>query len=191
VLLIACANIANLLLVRFAARRREIAARFALGASRRDVVLQFVTESMLLAVLGGAAGVLLAGWAPSALVSFGTDLIPRAAEIRIDPIVLGFSLLATLVAGLAIGLLPALQASRVNVLDALKDGGRASLGSGRRLRAGLSRGCSRWSPASSRMVSSPRSWRCRRSDTRERRSRRSTNSCLDDWPRSPAPRRPR
>ena len=130
VLLIACANIANLLLARFATRRREIAARFALGASRGEVVLQFVTESMLLAVLGGAAGVLLADWALSALVAFGADLIPRAAEIRIDPIALGFSLLATLVTGLAIGLLPALQASGVNVLDALKDAGRASMGSG-------------------------------------------------------------
>jgi predicted permease len=136
VLLIACANIANLLLARFAARRREVAARFALGASRGEVVRQFVTESMLLALLGGAAGVLLANWALSALVAFGADLIPRAAEIRIDPIVLGFSLLATLGTGLAIGLLPALQVSGVNVLEALKNG-RASMGSGRRLRATL------------------------------------------------------
>jgi putative ABC transport system permease protein len=137
VLLIACANIANLLLARFAARRREIAARFALGANRGDVVRQFVTESMLLAVLGGAAGVLLAGWALRAFVAFGADLIPRAVEIRIDQVALGFSLIATLVTGLAIGLLPAIQASSVNVLDALKDAGRGSLGSGRRLRASL------------------------------------------------------
>ena len=137
VLLIACANIANLLLARFAARRREIAARFALGASRGEVVRQFVTESMILALLGGAAGVLLADWVLSALVAFGADLIPRAAEIRIDPIALGFSLLATLVTGLAIGLLPALQASGVSVLDALKEAGRTSMGSGRRLRASL------------------------------------------------------
>ncbi|HEY7187957.1 MAG TPA: ABC transporter permease [Vicinamibacterales bacterium] len=137
VLLIACANIANLLLARFAARRREIAARFALGASRGEVVRQFVTESMILALLGGAGGVLLAGWGLRALVAFGADLIPRAAEIRIDPIVLGFSLLATLVTGLAIGLLPALQASSVNVVEALKEAGRASMGSGRRLRASL------------------------------------------------------
>jgi predicted permease len=137
VLLIACANIANLLLARFAARRREIAARFALGSSRGEVVFQFVTESMLLAVLGGAAGLLLADWALRALVAFGADLIPRAADIRIDPIALGFSLLATLVTGLAIGLLPALQASGVNVAEALKEAGRASMGSGRRLRASL------------------------------------------------------
>ena len=137
VLLIACANIANLLLARFATRRREIAARFALGASRGEVVRQFVTESMLLALLGGALGVLLGDWALRALVAFAADLIPRAADIRIDPIVLGFSLLATLVTGLAIGVLPALQASNMNVLDALKEAGRASMGSGRRLRASL------------------------------------------------------
>ena len=107
VLLIACANIANLLLARFAGRRREIAARFALGASRGEVVRQLVSESMLLAVLGGAVGLLLAEWALRALVAFGADLIPRVAEIRIDPIALGFSLIATLVTGLSIGLLPA------------------------------------------------------------------------------------
>ena len=137
VLLIACANIANLQLARFAGRRREIAARFALGASRGDVVRQLVSESLLLAVLGGAVGLLLAEGALRALVAFGADLIPRAAEIRIDPIALGFSLLAILVTGLAIGVLPALQASSVNVLEALKEAGRASMGSGRRLRSSL------------------------------------------------------
>src|SRR5688572_3331699 len=137
VLLIACANIANLLLARFAGRRREIAARFALGASRADVVRQLVTESMLLSVIGGVIGLLLAEWTLSALVTFGADLIPRVAEIRIDPIALGFTLLATLLTGLAIGLLPALQASGVNVLEALKEAGRGSVGTGQRLRAGL------------------------------------------------------
>ena len=126
VLLIACANIANLLLARFAGRRREIAARFALGASRGDVVRQLVSESMLLAVLGGAVGLLLAEWALRALVAFGADLIPRVAEISIDPVALGFTLMATLVTGLLIGLLPALQASGVNVLDALKEAGPGS-----------------------------------------------------------------
>ncbi len=137
VLLIACANIANLLLARFAARRREIAARFALGASRVEVVRQLVSESMLLAVFGGALGLLLAEGALRALVAFGVDLIPRVAEIRIDPIALGFTLAATLVTGLLIGLLPALQASGVNVLDALKAVGPGSVGSGRHLRSAL------------------------------------------------------
>ena len=126
VLLIACANIANLLLARFAGRRREIAARFALGASRGDVVRQLVTESMVVAGLGGALGLVLAQWTLRGLVGFGADLIPRAVEIAIDPRALGFALVITLAAGLAIGLLPALQAARVNVQEALKDASRGS-----------------------------------------------------------------
>ena len=98
---------------------------------------QLVSESMLLAVLGGAVGLLLAEWTLRALVALGADLIPRAAEISIDPIALGFTLMATLVTGLLIGLLPAMQASGVNVLDALKGAGPGSVGSGRHLRAGL------------------------------------------------------
>jgi predicted permease len=137
VLLIACANIANLLLARFAGRRREIAARFALGASRADVVRQLVTESMVVAVLGGVLGVVLAQWALRLLVTLGADLIPRALEIRLDPLALGFSLVLTVVTGLAIGLLPALQAAAVNVLETLKEASRGSTGSGHRLRAGL------------------------------------------------------
>jgi predicted permease len=137
VLLIACANIANLLLARFAGRRKEIAARFALGASRLHVVRQMVVESMLLALLGGVVGVLLAQWALSAVVTLGADLIPRAVEIGLDPVALGFSLLVTLVTGLLIGLLPALQAARVNVNETLKEASRGSTGAGHRLRAGL------------------------------------------------------
>jgi len=137
VLLIACANIANLVLARFAGRRREIAARFALGATRFDVIRQLVTESTLLAVFGGALGVLLAQWALAALFAFGADLIPRAIEIRIDPLALGFALAVSLVTGLAIGLLPAWQAASVNVQEALKESGRGSVGSGGRLRSGL------------------------------------------------------
>jgi len=137
VLVIACANIANLLLARFAGRRREIAARFALGAGRGDVVRELVAESMLVAGLGGIVGLLLAQWALRALVVLGADLIPRVLEIRIDSLALGFSIVVTLVTGLAIGLLPALQASSVNVLEALKEAGRGSVGSGSRLRASL------------------------------------------------------
>jgi predicted permease len=137
VLLIACANIANLLLARFAGRRKEIAARFALGARRVHVVRQLVIESMLLALLGGAVGVLLAQWALGAVVALGADLIPRAVEIRLDPMAVAFSLLVTLVTGLAIGLLPALQAARVNVNETLKESSRGSTAAGHRLRAGL------------------------------------------------------
>src|SRR5438093_752878 len=137
VLLIACANIANLVLARFAGRRREIAARFALGATRFDVIRQLVTESMLLAVLGGAVGLLFAQWALATLVAFAADFIPRAIEIRIDRLPLGFALAVSLVTGLAIGLLPAWQAASVNVQLSLEVAGRGSVGSGGRLRSGL------------------------------------------------------
>ena len=137
VLLIACANIANLLLARFAGRRREIAARFALGATRAHVVRQLVTESMLLALLGGAVGLLLAQWTLGAVAALGADLIPRVTEIRLDPAAFAFALLAALLTGLAIGLLPALQAARVNVNETLKEASRGSTAGGHRLRAGL------------------------------------------------------
>jgi predicted permease len=137
VLFIGCANIANLLLARFAGRRREIAARFALGASRSDVLRRLVMESMLVAVVGGLVGVLLAYWTLRALVVLGADLIPRAVEVGLDPVALGFALVVTLLTGLAIGLLPAWQAARVNVQEALKDASRGSTGGGQRLRSGL------------------------------------------------------
>jgi predicted permease len=137
VLLIACANIANLLLARFAGRRKEIAARFALGATRGHVLRQLVTESMVVALPGGVIGLLLAQWALSGVVALGADLIPRAVEIGLDQVALAFSVLVTLVTGLAIGLLPALQAARVNVNETLKESSRGSTGGGQRLRAGL------------------------------------------------------
>jgi predicted permease len=137
VLLIACANIANLLLARFAARRKEIAARFALGANRLDVVRQLVTESLLVAVLGGVVGLLLASIALRIIVTSGADLIPRALDIRLDPAAIVFTIVVTVVTGIAIGLLPALQASAVNVLETLKEASRGSTGTGQRLRAGL------------------------------------------------------
>jgi putative ABC transport system permease protein len=137
VLLIACANIANLLLARFAARRREIAARFALGASRASVVGQLVIESMLLATLGGALGVWLASATLRIVKAAGADLIPRVLEIRLDPLALGFAVLVTLVTGLAIGLLPALHASRTSAQEALREAARGSTSAGHRLRATL------------------------------------------------------
>ena len=137
VLLIACANIANLLLARFVGRRREIAARLALGASRAGVLRQLVTESMVLAVLGGMVGLLLAHWVLRAVVVLGADLIPRVLEIGLDPVALLFALLATLATGIAIGVLPAWQAARVNVNETLKEASRGSTGGGQRLRATL------------------------------------------------------
>ena len=137
VLLIACANIANLLLARFAARRKEIAARLALGASRFDVVKQFVTESMLVAFAGGALGLALAAGALKLIVATAADLIPRSIDIGLDPMALAFTVVITLLTGLAIGLLPALQASRADVIEALKEASRGSTGTGGRLRAGL------------------------------------------------------
>jgi putative ABC transport system permease protein len=137
VLLIACANIANLLLARFAARRREIAARFALGAGRADVVRQLVTEGVLVAALGGALGLALAAAALRVIVTSGADLIPRALDIGLDPAALAFAVLVSLATGVAIGLIPALQASAVNVQETLKEASRGSSGTGQRLRAGL------------------------------------------------------
>ena len=137
VLLIACANIANLLLARFAGRRKEIAARLALGAGRTRVVRQMLIESLLLSFLGGVAGVLIAQWAVGAVVTLGADLIPRAVEIRLDPMALAFSVLVAILTGLAIGVLPAWQAARVNVNDTLKEAARGSTGGGHRLRATL------------------------------------------------------
>ena len=109
--------------------------RDAVGARRAPgaLVRQLVSESMLLAMLGGGGGLLLAEWTLRALVASGTDVIPRLAEIRIDSLALGFAGIATLVTGLSIGLLPAMQASGVNVLNGLKAAGPGSLGSGRYL----------------------------------------------------------
>ena len=137
VLLIACANIANLLLARFAARRKEIAARLALGASRANIVGQFVTESLLLAVAGGALGLALAAGALKLIIATAADSIPRSVDIGLDPTALAFTMVITLVTGFAIGLLPALQASRADVIEALKDASRGSTGGGQRLRASL------------------------------------------------------
>ena len=137
VLLIACANIANLLLARFAARRKEIASRFALGASRLDVVSQLVTESVLIALMGGAIGLAFASASLRMLMAYGADIIPRAVDIHLDAFALAFTVVVSLLTGLAIGVLPALQASAVNVIETLKEASRGSTGTGRRLRATL------------------------------------------------------
>ena len=135
VLLIACANIANLLLARGTSRRREMAIRTALGASRLRIARQLLIESLALAAAGGAAGTVVALWGVEALVRISPVQIPRLNTVHIDRSVLIFTLFASLLTGALCGLLPALQLSRSNPGDALKDGDRGgSSGRGARTR---------------------------------------------------------
>jgi putative ABC transport system permease protein len=128
VLLIACANVANLLLARGAARQKEVAIRAAMGASRARVVRQMLTESLLLSAIGGSAGLLLSVWLTDVLLSLLPEGAPRIDQVGIDYRVLGFALGISALTGIIFGLAPALQASKFDVSSSLKEGGRTGEG---------------------------------------------------------------
>ena len=139
VLIIACANIAALFLGRLSSRQKEIAVRLSLGATRRDIIRQFLTESLLFSLLAGGLGVLFSMWAISAVAALAANQLPRAEEIAFGSSALLFSLLAALVTAVLVGIVPAWQASRTELTDALKDTARTGGGgnAGRRFRSAL------------------------------------------------------
>jgi putative ABC transport system permease protein len=132
VLLIACANVANLLLVRAPGRRRELATRSALGASRWRLVRQLLTETMLLSAVACAVGLLFAHWSMAALIAVAPPRLPRLNEVALDGVALFFSVIVSLATGVVCGLVPALQSSRTDINDALKDEGPTTMGRRRR-----------------------------------------------------------
>jgi putative ABC transport system permease protein len=137
VLLIACANVANLLLVRASARERELAVRAAIGGNRWRIIRQLIAESVVLAAVGGAAGLLLAQFGIDALIQLAPPGLPRATGVSLDGVVLAFTALASFAAALIFGILPAWKASRPDVMDVLRSSGRLVGGAqGRWLRDG-------------------------------------------------------
>ena len=132
VLLIACANIANLLLTRATSRSKEIAVRTALGAGRARIIRQLLSETAVLGLLGGAAGIALAYWGVKALSSLLPSSLPQMNPIRVDYLVLGFALLLSAIAGVAFGLVPAMFAANADVQNALREGARSGESRNRR-----------------------------------------------------------
>ena len=133
VLLIACVNVANLLLARSTGRTREFAIRLALGAGRGRVIRQLLTESLVLSCVGGGLGLLLAAWGTKAGIQLLPEALPRAQSVHIDSRVLLFTLAASVLAGIFFGLAPALKTSRADIHETLKEGGRGSSGARHRL----------------------------------------------------------
>ncbi len=134
VLLIACANVATLMLARFTRRSNETAIRAALGATRGKIIRQFMTESILVSLIGGVVGGIIGVLSVRWLLAAGEEFIPRAAEVKVDYRVLLFTLGVSLVTGVLIGLLPAIHTSRINLATILKEASRSSIGSAQRMR---------------------------------------------------------
>ena len=126
VLLVACANVANLLLARSTVRHKEITIRTAIGAARSQLIRQLLTESLVLALLGGGLGLLLAFWGTGLVAAAGSKINPMFQGIRVDLRVLGFTFGISIITGLIFGLAPALQISKPNLAESLKEGGRGS-----------------------------------------------------------------
>ncbi|HWW87511.1 MAG TPA: ABC transporter permease [Vicinamibacterales bacterium] len=139
VLLIACANVANLLVVRAAGRSSELAVRAAIGASRRQLIRQMVAESLVIGGLGTAAGVLMARAGIQVLIALGPKDLPRLENVALDRSALAFAIVAGLTTAISCGIVPALRASRTDVMDVLRSraGGALGLSGGRRLRGSL------------------------------------------------------
>jgi putative ABC transport system permease protein len=128
ILLIACANVANMLLTKASGRRRELAVRLAVGASRLRLIRQLLIESLMLASLGGVLGILLANWGCKLLIAINPEKLPRIMEIQLNWYALCFTAAVTLLTGIIFGLMPALQASKLDLNESLKEGGRSATG---------------------------------------------------------------